>query len=85
MIFARIGTFTVNELRGAEVSMVLYPLTAFRAMSRAALSVYNTVRKEGTQKNVIDIMQTRAELYDYLDYHAFEEKLDKIFSMEEKS
>ncbi len=64
---------------------MLYPLTAFRAMSKAALSVYNTVRREGTQKNVIDIMQTRAELYDYLDYHAFEEKLDKIFSREEKS
>ncbi len=83
--FGSTPLYTVNELRGAEVSMVLYPLTAFRAMSRAALSVYNTVRKEGTQKNVIDIMQTRAELYDYLDYHAFEEKLDKIFSMEEKS
>lgn len=83
--FGSTPLYTVDELRGAEVSMVLYPLTAFRAMSKAALSVYNTVRKEGTQKNVIDIMQTRAELYDYLDYHAFEEKLDKIFSMEEKS
>jgi len=83
--FGSTPLYTVDELRGAEVSLVLYPLTAFRAMSRAALSVYNTVRKEGTQKNVIDIMQTRTELYDYLDYHAFEEKLDKIFSEEEKS
>ena len=83
--FGSTPLYTVDELRGAEVSLVLYPLTAFRAMSKAALTVYNTVRKEGTQKNVIDIMQTRAELYDYLDYHAFEEKLDKIFSREEKS
>ena len=83
--FGSTPLYTVDELRGAGVSIVLYPLTAFRAMSKAALSVYNTVRKEGTQKNVIDIMQTRAELYDYLDYNAFEEKLDKIFSEEEKS
>ena len=83
--FGSTPLYTIDELRGAEVSIVLYPLTAFRAMSKAALSVYNTVRKEGTQKNVIDIMQTRTELYDYLDYHAFEEKLDKIFSEEEKS
>jgi methylisocitrate lyase len=53
-------------------------------MSRAALSVYGAIRKEGTQKNVMDLMQTRAELYDYLDYHAFEHKLDTIFSKEEK-
>jgi methylisocitrate lyase len=83
--FGSTPLYTVDELRGAEVSLVLYPLTAFRAMSKSALSVYKTVRKEGTQKNVIDIMQTRAELYDYLDYHAFEEKLDNIFSREEKS
>ncbi len=83
--FGSTPLYTVDELRGAEVSMVLYPLTAFRAMSKAALSVYSAVRKEGTQKNIIDIMQTRAELYDYLDYHSFEEKLDKIFSREEKS
>jgi len=81
--FGSTPLYTVDELRGAEVSMVLYPLTAFRAMSKAALSVYNTVRKEGTQKNVINSMQTRAELYDCLDYHVFEEKLDKIFSREE--
>ncbi len=82
--FGSTPLYTVDELRGAEVSMVLYPLTAFRAMSKAALCVYKTVRSEGTQKNLIDAMQTRSELYDYLDYHVFEEKLDKIFSGEEK-
>ena len=83
--FGSTPLFTVDELRGADVSLILYPLTAFRAMSKAALSVYNTVRKQGTQKNIIDVMQTRDELYDYLDYHAFEKKLDKIFSREGKS
>lgn len=80
--FGSTPLFTVEELRRAGVSIVLYPLSAFRAMSKAALSVYHAIRREGTQKNVIDLMQTRAELYDYLDYHAFEEKLDKIFSKE---
>ncbi|MFI5295527.1 MAG: methylisocitrate lyase [Thermodesulfovibrionales bacterium] len=80
--FGSTPLFTVEELRRADVSIVLYPLSAFRAMSKAALSVYHAIRREGTQKNVIDLMQTRAELYDYLDYHAFEEKLDKIFSKE---
>lgn len=82
--FGSTPLFTVEELRRADVSIVLYPLSAFRAMSKAALSVYHAIRREGTQKNVIDLMQTRAELYDYLDYHAFEEKLDKIFSKEKK-
>jgi methylisocitrate lyase len=75
--------YTVKELGRAEVSIVLYPLSAFRAMSKAALSVYNAIRKQGTQKNVVDIMQTREELYDYLDYRAFEQKLDKIFPKKE--
>ena len=82
--FGSTPLLTVEELRRADVSIVLYPLSAFRAMSKAALSVYHAIRREGTQKNVIDLMQTRAELYDYLDYHAFEEKLDKIFSKEKK-
>lgn len=82
--FGSTPLFTVDELRSAGVSIVLYPLSAFRAMSRAALSVYGAIRKDGTQKNVIDLMQTRAELYDYLDYHSFEQKLDKIFSREAK-
>jgi len=81
--FGSTPLYTVDELREAEVALVLYPLSAFRAMSRAALSVYGTIRKEGTQKNVVDIMQTRNELYDYLDYHAFEKKLDEIFSRED--
>ena len=81
--FGSTPLYTVAELRQAEVSLVLYPLSAFRAMSKAALSVYNAVRTEGTQKNVVELMQSRAELYDYLGYHAFEEKLDNIFSKEE--
>jgi methylisocitrate lyase len=83
--FGATPLFTVDELRAAEVSLVLYPLSAFRAMSRAALQVYGAIRKEGTQKNVVDMMQTRADLYDYLGYHAFEQKLDAIFSKEDKS
>jgi methylisocitrate lyase len=82
--FGATSLYTVEELRTADVSIVLYPLSAFRAMSRAALDVYGAIRSEGTQKNVIPLMQTRAELYDYLDYHAFENKLDTIFQKEEK-
>ena len=80
--FGATPLFTVEELRGANVSLVLYPLSAFRAMNKAALKVYETVRREGTQKNVVDIMQTRNELYDYLDYHRFEAKLDQLFAKE---
>ncbi|MDA8078286.1 MAG: methylisocitrate lyase [Nitrospiraceae bacterium] len=82
--FGSTPLYTVDELRVAGVSLVLYPLSAFRAMSKAALAVYDAIRAEGTQKNVLNLMQTRAELYDYLDYHAFEQKLDRIFSKEEK-
>jgi methylisocitrate lyase len=82
--FGSTPLFSVKELRDADVSLALYPLSAFRAMSKAALAVYGAIRSEGTQKNVINLMQTRAELYDYLDYHAFEKKLDAIFSQEEK-
>ncbi len=82
--FGSTPLFTVKELHDADVSLVLYPLSAFRAMSKAALAVYGAIRSEGTQKNVISLMQTRTELYDYLDYHAFEKKLDAIFSQEEK-
>lgn len=83
--FGATPLFNVDELRDADVSMVLYPLSAFRAMSKAALSVYEAIRGEGTQKNVIGLMQSRAELYEHLDYHSFEQKLDKIFSREDKS
>lgn len=77
--FGATPLFTVDELRSADVSMVLYPLSAFRAMNQAALKVYQAVRTEGTQKNVVDLMQTRAELYEFLGYHAYEEKLDALF------
>jgi methylisocitrate lyase len=82
--FGSTPLFTVEELAGADVSLVLYPLSAFRAMNQAALKVYEAVRRDGTQKNVLDLMQTRMELYDYLGYHAFEEKLDQLFAQEQK-
>lgn len=77
--FGSTPLFTVDELATANVSMVLYPLSAFRAMNQAALKVYQSVKKEGTQKNVLDLMQTRAELYEHLGYHAYEQKLDQLF------
>ena len=77
--FGSTPLFTVDELASVNVSMVLYPLSAFRAMNQAALKVYQTMRKEGTQKNVIHLMQTRVELYEHLGYHAFEQKLDDLF------
>jgi methylisocitrate lyase len=80
--FGATPLFTVDELRGANVLIVLYPLSAFRAMNKAALKVYETVRREGTQRNVVDTMQTRNELYDFLNYHSYEEKLDQLFAKE---
>jgi methylisocitrate lyase len=80
--FGSTPLFTVAELAMADVSMVLYPLSAFRAMNKAALTVYETMRKEGTQANVVDLMQTRMELYEHLGYHAFEQKLDELFKGE---
>jgi methylisocitrate lyase len=82
--FGSTPLFTVDELRTANVSIVLYPLSAFRAMNKAALGVYEAVRKDGTQRNVVDTMQTRADLYDYLNYHQFEQKLDQLFAKEKK-
>lgn len=76
--------FTVEELAESNVSLVLYPLSAFRAMNAAALNVYRAIRNEGSQKNVMDTMQTRAELYEFLDYHAYEEKLDSLFFQSSK-
>jgi methylisocitrate lyase len=73
---------TVDELAGAGVRMVLYPLSAFRAMSKAASQVYATILREGSQRSVVDSMQTREELYDVLDYHAYERKLDALFASE---
>mgnify|MGYP001569176728 CR=1 FL=1 len=80
--FGATPLFTVDELRSADVAIVLYPLSAFRAMNQAALQVYQAVRRDGTQKNVVDGMQTRSELYDYLDYHSYETKLDQLFAKE---
>lgn len=81
--FGKTPLFTVEELRSAGVRLVLYPLSAFRAMNQAALKVYQAIRKEGTQKNVVDLMQTRAELYDFLNYLSYEKKLDELFNQEQ--
>jgi methylisocitrate lyase len=78
--FGKTPLFTVDELRSASVAMVLYPLTAFRAMNKAALKVYETVRNDGTQKRALGEMQTREELYDFLNYHSYEQKLDELFA-----
>jgi methylisocitrate lyase len=80
--FGSTPLFTVDELRTADVSIVLYPLSAFRAMNQAALNVYQAVKNDGTQQNVLNLMQTRAELYEHLGYHAFEQKLDELFQGE---
>jgi methylisocitrate lyase len=71
--------YTTAQLASAGVSLALYPLSAFRAMSAAALKVYQVIRKEGTQESALNLMQTRAELYNYLDYYAYEQKLDELF------
>jgi methylisocitrate lyase len=78
--FGATPLFTLAELRSAKVAVALYPLSAFRAMNAAALKVYNAIRKEGTQTSVVEAMQTRAELYEVLDYHAYERKLDELFA-----
>ena len=78
--FGSTPLFTVEELASANVGLVLYPLSAFRAMNKAAENVYQAIRRDGTQKNVIDTMQTRAELYDRIDYHSYEQKLDALFA-----
>lgn len=77
--FGSTPLWTVKELAGVDVSMVLYPLSAFRAANKAALNVFTHIRKEGTQQSVIDTMQTRAELYDSIDYYSYESKLDVLF------
>lgn len=80
--FGATPLFTVEELKTADVGIALYPLSAFRAMNKAAENVYNTVRREGTQKNVVDTMQTRMELYERIGYHDFEQKLDALFAQQ---
>ena len=74
--------FTTDELREANVDIALYCCGAYRAMNKAALNFYETVRREGTQKHTIDTLQTRAELYDFLGYHVYEDKLDALFARE---
>jgi len=82
--FGATPLFTLEQLRSAHVGLVLYPLSAFRAMNKAALNVYRAIRRDGTQQSVLDTMQTRAELYDFLDYHTFEAKLDQLFAKEKQ-
>jgi len=78
--FGQTPLFTLDELRSAEVDIALYCCSAYRAMNAAALNVYRTIRREGTQKSVVPLMQTRAELYDFLGYHEYEKKLDELFA-----
>ena len=80
--FGATPLFNKAELHDSGVDMVLYPLSAFRAMSKAALNVYQNILADGDQKAVVDTMQTRMELYDFLDYHQYEQKLDELFSKE---
>jgi methylisocitrate lyase len=78
--FGATPLFTVDELRSAGVAMVLYPLSAFRAMNKAAHDVYAAIRRDGTQKHVVDTMQTRMQLYDVIGYHEYERRLDALFA-----
>ncbi len=80
--FGSTPLFTVEELKSADVSLALYPLSAFRAMNKAAENVYTAIRRDGTQKNVVDTMQTRMELYERINYHEFEHKLDALFTQQ---
>ncbi|MBU6468520.1 MAG: methylisocitrate lyase [Betaproteobacteria bacterium] len=82
--FGATPLFTTSELKSAGVDIVLYCCGAYRAMNKAALNVYQAIRRDGTQQNVIDTMQTRAELYDFLNYHSYEQKLDALFNKEEE-
>jgi methylisocitrate lyase len=77
--FGKTPLFTIEELASANVGLALYPLSAWRAANAAALKVYQHIRKDGHQKNVVDLMQSRDDLYDYLDYHDYEQKLDALF------
>jgi methylisocitrate lyase len=83
--FGKTPLFTREELAAAGVDIILYCCAAYRAMNAAALKVYEAIRTEGTQKSVLPRMQTRDELYEYLDYHAYEQKLDELFARGKKS
>ena len=78
--FGQTPLYTTEELAGVDIAMALYPLSAFRAMNKAALNVYREIREQGTQAAVVDTMQTRMELYDFLGYHEYEKKLDQLFA-----
>jgi methylisocitrate lyase len=80
--FGSTPLFTIKQLASSGVSIALYPLSAFRAANAAALKVYQALLTEGSQESVVEMMQTRADLYDYLDYHSYEKKLDELFSGE---
>jgi methylisocitrate lyase len=80
--FGATPLFTVEQLKSADVGLVLYPLSAFRAMNKAAENVYTAIRRDGSQQNVVDTMQTRMELYDRIGYHEFEQKLDALFAQQ---
>jgi methylisocitrate lyase len=80
--FGATPLFTVEQLKSAEVSLVLYPLSAFRAMNKAAENVYTAIRRDGTQQNVLETMQTRMELYERINYHQYEQKLDALFAQQ---
>jgi methylisocitrate lyase len=81
--FGQTPLYTVDELGSAGIAMALYPLSAFRAMSKVALEVYGSIRKRGSQQDVVDRMQTRTELYECLGYHDYERKLDALFAGEQ--
>jgi methylisocitrate lyase len=78
--FGKTPLFSVEELKSAGIGIVLYPLSAFRAMNKAAEAVYTAIRRDGHQKNVVDMMQTREELYERIGYHEYEQKLDALFA-----
>ncbi|MEM7276590.1 MAG: methylisocitrate lyase [Pseudomonadota bacterium] len=82
--FGMTPLYTTEELASVDIRMALYPLSAFRAMNAAALNVYRAIREQGTQQSVVDTMQTRMELYDFLNYHDFESKLDQLFGNSSK-
>jgi methylisocitrate lyase len=82
--FGKTPLFTTEELKQVGIRLVLYPLSAFRAMSAAATQVYQTIRQQGSQQEVINLMQTRSQLYEVLNYHSYEQKLDALFNQEEK-
>ena len=80
--FGATPLFSLDELNSVGIAIALYPLSAFRAMNKAALNIYRGLREEGTQKNLVEQMQTREELYEFLDYHEYEKKLDQLFKKE---